>query len=191
MRSSWRVVQHGPDSLMVCGRPRRKLVEWVNSPAGAHEPGLTTTPEHREAMFRRGSKYGHPARPRDDLDVRLSSSGWRSPSRTWRWDAGRASSTSIPRCTSDTSPSMAPAPTAQLHIEDGGARHGRVVTTAVRLPVRSVRPATRGRRMVSMASAKVLAGRMEMSRRARLDGLASGAPCLTTGPTAPHELIWE
>jgi hypothetical protein len=57
----------------------------------------------------------------------------------------------------------------QPHVRDGvmrGAQHGRVVTKAVRSPVR---PATRGRHVVSMASAKVMAGRMVMTRRASID----------------------
>src|SRR5262245_27793081 len=54
------------------------------------------------------------------------------------------------------------------HIRDGvvGARHGRVVTHAVRSPVR---PATRWMRVVSMASARVIAGRMVLRRRASID----------------------
>jgi hypothetical protein len=47
-----------------------------------------------------------------------------------------------------------------------GARHGRVVTRAVRAPVRS---ATRGRRVVLTASGSVITGRMRASRCARLD----------------------
>jgi hypothetical protein len=47
-----------------------------------------------------------------------------------------------------------------------GARHGRVVTNAVRSPVR---PATRWIRVVSMASARIIAGRMVVSRGARID----------------------
>src|SRR4029450_1148279 len=47
-----------------------------------------------------------------------------------------------------------------------GARHGRAVTHAVRAPVR---PATRWIRVVSMASARVIAGRMVVSRRASID----------------------
>jgi hypothetical protein len=46
------------------------------------------------------------------------------------------------------------------------ARHGRVVTRAVRAPVR---PATRGRRVVSGASARRIVGRLGMNRHARLD----------------------
>jgi hypothetical protein len=47
-----------------------------------------------------------------------------------------------------------------------GARNGRVVTRAVRSPVR---PATRWMRVVSTASARVIAGRMVVSRRASMD----------------------
>ncbi len=54
-----------------------------------------------------------------------------------------------------------------------GARNGRVVTNAVRLPVR---PATLWMRMVSMASAKVITGRMVVSRRASIDLPAPGGP---------------
>jgi hypothetical protein len=60
------------------------------------------------------------------------------------------------------------APADQPDIRDGvmGARHGRVVTKAVRSPVR---PATRWMRVVSMALARVIAGRMVMRQRASLD----------------------
>ena len=44
-----------------------------------------------------------------------------------------------------------------------GARHGRVVTNAVRSPAR---PATRGKRVVSRASARLIAGTIVMIRRA-------------------------
>src|SRR4029450_9924427 len=54
-----------------------------------------------------------------------------------------------------------------------GARHGRAVTHAVRAPVR---PATRWIRVVSMASARVIAGRMVVSRRASIDLAAPGGP---------------
>jgi hypothetical protein len=54
-----------------------------------------------------------------------------------------------------------------------GARHGRVVTNAVRSPVR---PATLWIRVVSMASARVIAGRRVVSRRASLDVPAPGGP---------------
>jgi hypothetical protein len=47
-----------------------------------------------------------------------------------------------------------------------GARKGRIVTHAMRAPVR---PATRGMRVVSMASARVMAGKMVVSRRVSLD----------------------
>jgi hypothetical protein len=47
-----------------------------------------------------------------------------------------------------------------------GARNGRVVTRAVRSPVR---PATRWMRVVSRASGRVIAGRMVVSRRTSLD----------------------
>jgi hypothetical protein len=45
----------------------------------------------------------------------------------------------------------------------------RVVTTAVRVPVR---PTTRGMRVVSRASAGLMAGRIVVRRRASLDGPA-------------------
>jgi hypothetical protein len=66
-------------------------------------------------------------------------------------------------------------PTDQSRIRDGlvGARHGRVVTTAVRSPVRL---AKRWIRVVSMASASVIAGRSVVSRRASIDVPAPGGP---------------
>jgi hypothetical protein len=62
----------------------------------------------------------------------------------------------------------------QPHIGDGvvGARNGRVVTKAVRSPVR---PATRWMRVVSRASGRVISGRMVVSRRASIDFPAPGA----------------
>jgi hypothetical protein len=63
----------------------------------------------------------------------------------------------------------------QPHIRDGvmGARPERVVTKAVRA---LVRPATRWMQVVSRASGSVMASRMVVSRRARLDVLAPGHP---------------
>jgi hypothetical protein len=63
-------------------------------------------------------------------------------------------------------------PANQPHSREGmvGERHGRVVTTAGRSPVR---PATRGMRVVSMASGRVRAGRMVVSRRAWITRVSS------------------
>jgi hypothetical protein len=71
------------------------------------------------------------------------------------------------------------APADQPHIGDGvmGARHGRVVTSVVRSPVR---PATRWRLVVSMASARVIIGSMVVSRRASIDFPAPGGPSRST-----------
>jgi hypothetical protein len=55
----------------------------------------------------------------------------------------------------------------------GGARNGRVVTHAVRAPVG---PATLWMRVVFMASARVMDGRMVVSRRASMDLPAPGGP---------------
>jgi hypothetical protein len=55
------------------------------------------------------------------------------------------------------------------------ARHGRLMTNAARAPVR---PATRCIHMVAMASARVLASRMVVSRRASSDFSAVGGPAL-------------
>jgi hypothetical protein len=54
-----------------------------------------------------------------------------------------------------------------------GVRNGRVVINAVRRPVR---PATRWMRVVSIASARVIAGKIVVSRRASLDLPAPGGP---------------
>jgi hypothetical protein len=72
----------------------------------------------------------------------------------------------------------APAPT-QPHIRARmmEARHVRVMTTAVRSPVR---PATLWIRVVSSASARVIAGRRVVSRRASLDVPGTAAPRLKT-----------
>jgi hypothetical protein len=56
-----------------------------------------------------------------------------------------------------------------------GARKGRVVTRAVRSPVRT-RTATRWMRVVSMALGRVIAGRMVVSRRASINLPAPGGP---------------
>jgi hypothetical protein len=64
----------------------------------------------------------------------------------------------------------------QPHLGDGvmGARHGRVVTKAVRSPVR---PATLWMRVVSRASTRVMAGRRVVSRCASIDvPVPRGAP---------------
>jgi hypothetical protein len=63
----------------------------------------------------------------------------------------------------------------QPRIRDGvmGARHGRVVTTVVRAPVR---PATRCIRVVSRASARRIAGNIVVSRRASIDVPTPGDP---------------
>jgi hypothetical protein len=104
------------------------------------------------------------------------SSGSRHTFRTWRRHSGHASKQSTPWCASDTSPGIGtwPPPISPAS-EMGwwGARHGRVVTTAVRSPVR---PATRWIRVVSMASGRVIAGRMVVSRRASIDVPAPGGP---------------
>jgi hypothetical protein len=67
------------------------------------------------------------------------------------------------------------APADQPYVRDGvvGARNGRVVTNAARSPVRL---ATRWMRVVSMAPARVMAGRMVVSRRASIDFPALGGP---------------
>jgi hypothetical protein len=44
--------------------------------------------------------------PRNYIHMMLFSRGWRSPARTWRRHAGRASKKSIPWWASDTSPGM-------------------------------------------------------------------------------------
>jgi hypothetical protein len=64
-----------------------------------------------------------------------------------------------------------PAPADQPHSRARvmGARHGRVVTHAVQSPVR---PATRGMCAVSMASARIIGGRMGVGRRSSMDVLA-------------------
>ena len=70
-------------------------------------------------------------------------------------------------------------PTDQPDVREGmlGGRHGRVVTTAVRPPVR---PATRWMRVVSRASARVMAGKIVVSRRASIDLPAPGGPSRRT-----------
>jgi hypothetical protein len=62
-------------------------------------------------------------------------------------------------------------PTSEMVWWEG--RNGWVATTAVRLPVR---PARRWMQVVSKASARIIAGRMVVSRRAIIDVLAPGGP---------------
>jgi hypothetical protein len=110
----------------------------------------------------------------------LSSSGWRKTSRTWRRHSGYASKKRTPWWASDTSPGIGTCPPPISPASEmvwWGARHGRVVTHAVRSPVT---PATRWIRVVSMASARVIAGRMVVRRRASIDLPAPGAPNMNT-----------
>jgi hypothetical protein len=79
------------------------------------------------------------------------------------------------------------APADQPRIQNGvmGAQHGLVVTNAVRPPVS---PATRWIRVVSMASARVIAGRMVVSRRTSIDLPAPGGDLVSPparGMTSP------
>ena len=71
------------------------------------------------------------------------------------------------------------APADQARIRDGvvGRGTGRVVTHAVRSPVR---PATLWIRVVSIASARVIAGRMVVSRHASIDLPAPRGPSKRT-----------
>jgi hypothetical protein len=76
----------------------------------------------------------------------------------------------------------------QLDIRDGvmGGANGRVVTNAVRSPVR---PATLWMRVVSMASARVIAGKMVLSRGASIDFPTPGDPRWRTfGSQCLHDL---
>jgi hypothetical protein len=85
-----------------------------------------------------------------------------------------------PWCASDTSPGIGTwPPPIRPASEMGwwGARNGRVVTKAVRSPVS---PATLWIRVVSMASASVIAGRMVVSRRASMGVPAPGGPMRRT-----------
>jgi hypothetical protein len=67
---------------------------------------------------------------------------------------------------------VAPTDRAQVGDRMVGARHGRVVTTAVRSPVR---PATRWMRVVSSTSVSVIAGRIVVRRRANINLAAPGS----------------
>jgi hypothetical protein len=76
----------------------------------------------------------------------------------------------------------------QPHIGHGlvGGATGRVVTAAVRRPVR---PATRGRRVVSRAPAGVISGRIVVRGRASLDVPAPGGPrSRTLGSECRHRV---
>jgi hypothetical protein len=81
--------------------------------------------------------------------------------------SGRSANHRRSGCARDPSPGVGtcPPPLSPASVW-GGARHGLVVTTAGRAPVR---PATRWRRVVARASARVIAGRIVMSRRASID----------------------
>jgi hypothetical protein len=84
------------------------------------------------------------------------------------------------------------APADQPRVRDGvgGARHGRVVTDAVRSPVR---PTTRWIGVVSIASARVMAGRMVVTRCAwitrvsRIRSPSSGHGKSAPGGTLPRD----
>jgi hypothetical protein len=105
----------------------------------------------------------------------LFSSGGRQNSKAWRRHADRASRPRDPWWAGDTFPGLGPwPPPIRLASETAWweARHGRVVTTAVRPPVRA---ATRWIRVVSRASARVTADRRVGSRRAGFDVPAPGA----------------
>jgi hypothetical protein len=67
-----------------------------------------------------------------------------------------------------------------------GARNGRVVTTAVRPPVR---PATRWMRVVSRAAARLMAGRMVARRRASLNVPAPGGPVPRRPPAQARDAL--
>jgi hypothetical protein len=138
---------------------------------------------------RRLRTHGDPGRARDCLSRTPSSSGWHRPSSPWRRHAGRSSKKSLPWGTRDPSPGLGiwPPPISPTSERVWwGARHGRVVTNAVRAPVR---PATRGMRVVSRASARVIAGRMVVSRRASLDFPTPGGPSSRTlGSERPHSV---
>src|SRR5262245_28758982 len=99
---------------------------------------------------------------------------------TWRRHSGHSSKKSTPWWASDTSPGIGTWPLPISPASEmvwWGARNGRVVTNAVRAPVR---PATLWIRVVSMASARVIAGRMVVSRRASIDLPAPGGPSKRT-----------
>jgi hypothetical protein len=90
--------------------------------------------------------------------------------------SGRSANHRMSWCASDTSPGLGTwpppiKPTAAMVW--WGARHDRVVTTAVR-PL--VRPATRWRRVVARAAARRSAGRRVARRRASLDCPAPSGP---------------
>jgi hypothetical protein len=73
--------------------------------------------------------------PSDSIGVMPFSGGWRRPSRPWRRHAGRASRKWTLWCAGDTSPGIGTWP-PPIRPASGmmwwGARHGRVVTRAVR-----------------------------------------------------------
>ena len=86
----------------------------------------------------------------------------------------------MPWCASDTLPGIGTWPPPISPTSEKvwwGARNGRVVTKAIRSPVR---PATLWIRVVSMASARDIAGRMVVSRRASIDSPAPGGPSKRT-----------
>jgi hypothetical protein len=87
-----------------------------------------------------------------------SSSGYRNTSRTWRRNSGSSSRKSTPWWASDTSPGIGTWPPPISPASEmvwWGARHGRIMTHAV---CAAVKAATRWMRVVSIASARVIAG---------------------------------
>ena len=106
-----------------------------------------------------------------------SSSGWRSASRLERTNSDSSSRNRTPWCASVASPGSGcePPPTRpDEEIVWWGARNGRWRTS----PSPSWRPATEWMRVTSTASAAVIGGRIEGSRRASIVLPVPGGPCM-------------
>jgi hypothetical protein len=143
--------------------------------------GRGTGHEAQHLKRRRGVLLVQPALPdrgypRACLLLMRCSSGCRETSGRERWHFSTASDNNSPWCARDTSPGIGTWPPPIRPASERvwwGARNGRVVTKAVRSPVR---PAPRWIRVISRASARVMAGKSVVSRRASFNLSAPVGP---------------
>jgi hypothetical protein len=124
---------------------------WTAPGLGPHPSRAAPVALHRRSACGRG-------RSGDCMERTVSARGWRKTARTWRRHSGSSSRKRTPWWASDTSAGIGTWPPLSSPASERGwwgARHGRVVTTAVRA---LARPATQWRHVVLRASASVIAG---------------------------------
>ena len=134
-RSRWTVPGcHGGTGLRLVG-DRRAVPLPILADAAARRPGPAppVQPKRRDRRC-----------PGDRIGATLFFRGWRRTSRRWRLNSGTSSSKRIPWCARDPSPGLDTWPPL-IRLTSAmlwwGARKGRVMTSAMRAPVR---PAMRG-----------------------------------------------